>query len=170
MILLCSCKSRHSCIVEDMSCRSLTRRWLHWHIGSTLLQILENSGKLRNGGTQERTRIRSNRSTYTFQEICELIDVAGDELVEILTGPHGAHENGHDYARGSADENGRQPLVGKLQELLDPVSRDGHHAVRQDEYQDSIVIPRLDPRDESRECGRCTCKIDIEGHPRDQRG
>lgn len=93
----------------------------------------------------------------TLKKLCQLIEVGGGELVEILAGPDGEDEDGGAEAGKDADDDGGEALVRQLNELLHAVARHGNQAEGQYEDGDAIVVPRLDLRDEARErcCRRC---------------
>lgn len=77
--------------------------------------------------------------------------------MEVPAGPDGEDEDGGAEAGEDADDDGGEPLVRELDELLDAVARHGHQAEGQYEDGHAVVVPRLDLRDEARERRRRSC-------------
>ncbi|GER56968.1 respiratory growth induced protein 2 [Striga asiatica] len=57
-----------------------------------------------------------------------------NKFVEVLPGPHGIYENGHDHTSGRANSHGRQPLVSNLKNFVGFQTRDGNQTKREYEY------------------------------------
>jgi hypothetical protein len=93
----------------------------------------------------------------TLEEVGELVEVAGGEVVKVLPGPDRADEDGGEEAGCDADGDGGEALVREADELLDAVARHGHQAEGEDEDGHAVVVPRLHLRDEPRERRRRCC-------------
>lgn len=85
----------------------------------------------------------------TFKELGQLVEVTGGELVEVLACPDGEDEDSGAEACEDPHDDGGEPLVCELDELLHAVARHGHQAKGEYEYGHPVVVLGLDLRDEA---------------------
>ena len=84
----------------------------------------------------------------TFEELGQLVQVVGCELVQVLAGPDRADQDCGAEADGDAGQDGGGALEREGHELLDAAAGDGDEADGEYEYTDTVVEPRLDLREE----------------------
>lgn len=77
--------------------------------------------------------------------------------MQILARPNRVNEYGYHHTSRPAKENGGKPLMGQLQDLVDPETRNGHKAERQYKYQNSVIVPPFHIRKKSCERRYCGC-------------